>query len=67
MLCSQSGLPGAEESEAEVNFYYVMARESGKFSVEEIKKIAYLANLNRNTVEIWFRKRRTQWSVYLAA
>lgn len=50
------------------NIYYRMARESGKFSISQMREVAYLAQLNRHTWLVWQYKNPVgQWTIALAA
>ena len=46
--------------------YYVMARESGEFSVQQMRGIAYLAGMNLEACRAWKIKRASEWTISLA-
>lgn len=48
-----------------MGLYYRMARESGKFSIQDMRRIAYLASLNAEMVKVWEYK-RGMWKIFLA-
>jgi hypothetical protein len=44
-----------------------MARDSGDFTCEQMRKVAYLAGLNEELLESWRKKRWSEYSIFLAA
>lgn len=48
------------------DLYYRMARDSGDFTCEQMRKVAYLAEMNYETWKTWRMKRASEWSISLS-